>query len=92
MQKLTGDILRMNTTEAVYTAAGATVVVLQGGAPIASGTVDRDQHFEIELPVGTVGEVEVHLDRHASAPVVATVEAGKDLHIAIFYNNQQQFA
>lgn len=92
MQKMTGEVLRLNNSEAVYTAAGSTVLVFQSGALIANGTVNFDQQFEVELPSGTVGEIEIRLDLHGSAPVTATLEAGEVLHVSIFYNNQQQFA
>lgn len=92
MTKLTGDILRLNTLDTIYTAAGATVLVRQGGATIATGTVDHNEHFEIELPAGLLGDIDIQLGLPNCAPVTATVDSDEDLLVAIFYNNQPQLA
>lgn len=91
MAKILGEVLRLNTRETVYSASGSTVLVRQHGSTIASGEVDRDEAFEIEIPSETAGEVEIILGMHFTAPVTATVEPGQDLRVQVFYNNHAHY-
>jgi len=86
MAKVTGDVVRMDAFDNVRQAFGAGVVVLQDGKPVATGTVDRDDRFEIDIPDDTRGEVEIRVGLHDTASVIAQA-TGDDILVRILYNN-----
>ncbi len=85
MAKLTGEIMQLARNELGEHAVGATVVVSHNGSVVASGQIDREDRFEIELPAGLVGELEVTVGTEGFAPSLVEAD-GQDLFITLMYN------
>ncbi len=90
MAKIIGQVARLNSLETIYNASSALVLVIQNGKALAHGEVDSDEQFEIELPDGVTGEVEIRLGLYGAAPVFAEA-TGDDIMVTLFYNNALYF-
>lgn len=85
MAKLHGEIVKFGITESWVHPVDAQVVVTHRGHAVASGTVDQDDTFEIDLPDGIRGEVEVTVGTQGVAPALVEVD-GNDVGVTMIYN------
>ncbi|MEM7274845.1 MAG: hypothetical protein AAF547_17310 [Actinomycetota bacterium] len=85
MAMLRGEITKFGRTEEWVHAVGKTVVVQHRGQTIGAGVVDRDNRFEIELPSGIRGELEITVAAQGAAPSLVDAE-GDDLEVTVIYN------
>lgn len=90
MATLSGDIMALNRLDPMLHAVGASIVVKHAGKVIATGTVDDDESFSIEIADEVQGELEISLAMHNAAPTLATTDGG-DLHVTVLYSNVNNY-
>ena len=90
MATLTGELFPVNSIDDMIHAVGSVVVVLFNNQTVATGVVDKDNGFTIELPDDLEGELEIRVGIDHAAPSLVDSEGG-DLHVAIYFNNSNNF-
>jgi hypothetical protein len=85
MPTLYGEIITMGITESWVHPVDCQVLVTQQGRVLANGTVAPDDTFEIELPTGTTGEVEVSVATQGVAPALVEID-GTDIGVTMVFS------
>lgn len=77
----------MGITESWVHPVDCQVLVTKDGRALATGTVGPDDTFEIVLPAGTQGELEVTVATQGVAPALVDVDGdGDDVGVTMIYN------
>lgn len=70
MADVSGEVVEVGTRDALFDPVNSTIVIKSGRKIVASGTVDRDNRFSIEIPDGLEGQLELVTSITGAAPVL----------------------
>lgn len=88
MIMVVGELVELGQREQLRRRSGGEVAAIYNQTVVARVLIDSDGRFKMELPLGTLGEVEFRTDVFGAAPVVVNVGSDEVLvRIIVNRNN-----
>lgn len=84
MATVRGELVEIGIRDFMHDVGAAKVMVLSGNTVVGAGELDRDGRFEVEVPDGIVGQLELRVGTVGAAPVF--FEAGSEGDLIVMYN------